>query len=86
MKKFGINPTIPITYRPISLPTNTHYIALYDKITDLGIPIIQTTSQTIKDLTNIPIQTNIETTSHAGIYSIPCKDYNKHCIDETSAI
>ena len=44
---------------------------------------IQTTSQTIKNLTNISKQTNNETTSHAGIYSIPRKDCNKHYIGKT---
>ena len=77
------NPNISITHRPISLPTNTHNITLYDKLNKLGIPIIQTTSQTIKNITNITKRTNNETTSHAGIYSIPCKDCNKHYIGET---
>ena len=39
--------------------------------------------QTIKKLTNISKRTNNETTSHAGIYSIPCKGCNKHYISET---
>ena len=69
-------PTIPITHRPISLPTNTHK-PLYDKLTKLRIPIIQTKSQTIKNLTKIFKQTNNTTTSHEDIYSIPCKDCNK---------
>ena len=34
-------------------------------------------------LTNITKWTNNKTTSHAGIYSIPCKDSNKHYISET---
>ena len=50
---------------PLTYTTN-----LYDKLTKLGIPIIQTTSQTIKNLTNK--RTNNKTTSHAGVYSIPC--------------
>ena len=57
-------------------------MALYDKLTKLGISITQTTSQTIRNLTNIK-RTNKETTSHAAIYSIPCKDCNKHYIGET---
>ena len=36
--------TIPITHKPISLPTNTYNKLLYDKWTKLGILIIQTTS------------------------------------------
>ena len=44
------------------------------------MPVIQTTSRTIKNLTNIRKQTNNNTTSHVGIYSIPCKDCNKHYI------
>ena len=73
------NPIIPITHRPILLPSNTHSITLYDKLTKLGIPIIQT----IKNLTNITKWTINKTTSLAGIYSIPCKDCNKHNIGET---
>ena len=46
-------PTIPITYRLLSLPTNIYKKPFHDKLTKLGIPIIQTTSQTIKNLTNI---------------------------------
>ena len=76
-------PIIPITHRPISLPTNRHKITLYDKLTKFGIPIIQTTSQTIKNLTNITKWTKSETTFHAGIYSIPFKDCNKHYTGET---
>ena len=75
-------PTIPITHRPISLPTNTHNKPLYGKLTKLGIPIIQTTPQTIKNLTSISKCTNNITTSHAGIYSIPCKDCDKYYIGE----
>ena len=41
----------------ISLPNNTHNKPRYDKLIKLGIPIIQTTSQTIKNLTNISKQT-----------------------------
>ena len=47
------------------------------------MPIMQNTTQTIRNLTNISKQTNNETTSHAGIYSILCKDGNKHYIGET---
>ena len=36
-----------------------------------------------KNLTNLTKRTNNETTSHAGIYYIPCKDCNKHYIGET---
>ena len=76
--------TTPLSSSPIdrSLYPQTH-ITLYDKLTKLGIPIIQTTSQTIKNLKIITKRTNNETTSHAGIYSIPCKDCNKHYIVET---
>ena len=42
------NPTISITHI-----TNRHNKALYNKLTQLRIPIIQTTSQTIKNLTSI---------------------------------
>ena len=80
--KRKLTPLFPITYRPISLPTNTHNITLYDKLTKLGIPILQTTSQTIKNPTNIIKRTHNETPSHAGIYSIACKDCNKHYISE----
>ena len=73
------NTTIPIIHRPISLPTNTHNIALYDKLTKLGILTIQTTSQTIKNHINISKWTNNETTSHAGvIYS-----HNKYAYTHT---
>ena len=34
------NPTIPITHRPIFLLTNTNNKPLYDKLTKLGIPIL----------------------------------------------
>ena len=77
------NPSIPITHRPISLPTNTPNITLYYKLTKLGILIIQTISQTIKNLINITKWTSNEMTFHTGIYSIPCKDCNKHYISET---
>ena len=77
------NPTILITHRLVSLPTNTHHITLNEKLSKLGIPIIQTISQTIKSLTNISKRSNNETTSHAGIYSIPSKNCNKHYIGET---
>ena len=50
-----------------SLPTKTHNITLCNKLTKLGIPIIQTTAQTIKNLTNIRKRTSNETTSHADI-------------------
>ena len=33
-------PTIPITYRPTSLPINTYKKPIYDKFTKLGMPII----------------------------------------------
>ena len=70
------NSTIPITHRP-----QTHInITLYDKLTKLGIPIIQNTLQTI---TNITKQANNETTSHVGIYSILCKDSNKNYFGKT---
>ena len=75
-------PTIPITYRSISLPTNAHK-NLYDKSNKLGIPIVQTALKTIKNLTNISKRTSNTTTSHAGIYLIPGKDSNKHYISET---
>ena len=77
------NPTIPITHRSVSLPINTHNVTLYYKLTLLGIPITQTTSQTIKNLTEITKLTNNETTSHASIFFIPCKDCNKHYIGES---
>ena len=77
------NNTIPINHRPISLPISTHNKPIYDKLTKLGILIIQTTSQTIKNLTNIPNQTNNATTSHTGIYSIPSKDCYDHDISKT---
>ena len=79
-------PTIPITHRPISLPTNIHNEPFYDKLTKLGIPILQTTSQTIKNLANISKCTNSITTFHSGIYSITCNDYNKYYIGETNVI
>ena len=44
---------------------------------------METISQTFKYLTNITIWTKKETTSHAGIYSIPCKDCSKYHIGET---
>ena len=47
------NLTFPITHRPISLPMNTHNIALYNKLIKLVKPIIKTISQTIKNLTNL---------------------------------
>ena len=56
---------------------------VYIYIYSLRISIIQTISQTIKDLTNITKRTNRETTSHADIYSITCKDCNKHYIGKT---
>ena len=77
------NPTIPMTHRPISRPTKTYHIALYDKLTKLGIPIIKSSTQTIKILPNISKRTNNETTSHAGIYYISYKDCNRHYISET---
>ena len=75
--------TAPITHRPTSLSTNTYNKPPFDKLNKLEITVLQTTSQTIKNLTNISKQTNNPTTSHAGIYSIPCKDCNKHYICET---
>ena len=72
-------PTIPITHRPISQPNNTHNKPLNHKLTKLGIPVIQT----IKNLTNILKRNNNATTGHTGIYSIPCKDCNKHDIGKT---
>ena len=71
-----------ITHRPIYLPINTHK-SLNDKLTKLGIPIIQTAPQTIKHLTNISKRINSVTTSDTGIYSISCKDCDKHYIVET---
>ena len=47
---------------------------------------MQTLSKKIKNLRNISKRTNNETTSHAGIYSISCKDCNKHFIGETQPI
>ena len=41
-------------------------------------PTIQTTSRTIKDLSNISKCTNNATTCHEVIYSIPWKDCDKH--------
>ena len=49
----------------------------------MNLTIIQTTSKTIKNLTNIIKQTNNETKSHVGIYTITCKDCNKLYISET---
>ena len=76
-------PSILITHRPIFQPTNAHNKPLYHKLTKLGIPIIQTTLQTIKSPTNISKLTNNTATSHASIYSIPYKDSDKHYIGET---
>ena len=45
--------------------------------------MVQTTSQTSNNLTNISKRTNNITTSHADIYSIPCNDWDKYYIDET---
>ena len=61
---------ILMTHRHISFPTNTHNKPLYDKLTKLGIPIIQTTTQTIKNLTKMLKRINNLSTSHADIYSI----------------
>ena len=68
------NPTIPIIYRPNSLTNNAYNIALYDKLTKLGISIIQTTLQSIKNFTSIssepitkPLFTRAYTLSHAKI-------------------
>ena len=44
---------------------------------------MQTTSQTIKNFTNILKRTNNITTSYTGIYSIPCKDCDKYYIGGT---
>ena len=76
-------PTIILLPTDLSLYPLTHNKSLYDKLTKLGIPIIQTTSKTIRNHTNISKCTNNITTSHAGIYSIPCKDCDKHYIGET---
>ena len=62
---------------------NTDNKPLYDNLSKLGIPIIQTRSQTIKNLTNFSKRFNNATTSHAGIYFIQCKNCNKHYIGET---
>ena len=64
---------------PIDRSLYAHNITLYNKLTKLGIPIIQTTPQTIKNLTNITKRTNNGTTSHAG-YIL---HLNKHYIGET---
>ena len=56
---------------------------LYDKLSELGIPIIQTTSKTIKNLTKISKHTNNATISHADIYSILYKDCDKYYISKT---
>ena len=76
-------PIIPFTYSSTSQPLNIYNKLFYDKLTKLGIPIKQTTSQTIKNFTNISKSINNITTSHAGIYSIPCNDYDKYYIGET---
>ena len=49
-RKFNkITPTIPITHRPISLPINIHNKLFFnDRLTKLGILIIQTTSLILK--------------------------------------
>ena len=39
--------------------------------------------QIIKNLTNVSKRTNDITTFYAGIYSIPCKDYDKYYIGKT---
>ena len=70
-------PTILITHIPITIPPNKHNNLLDHKLTKLGIPIILTTSHQLLKRTNNAI------ISHAGIYSIPCKDCDKHYIDET---
>ena len=44
---------------------------------------MKTTSQTIKNFTNISKRTNNLTTFHAGMYSILCNDCDKYYIDET---
>ena len=75
-------PTIPITHRTISLPTNIHNKPLYDKLTKLRIPIIQTTSQTITNFTYVFKYTNNITTFHASIYSILCNDCDKYYTGE----
>ena len=59
---------ISITHWPNSLPTNTHNKPLYDKL---------------KNLTKSSKRSNYATNSHAGIYSIPWKDCDKHHIGET---
>ena len=81
--KFEKNtPTIPIIHRPVSLPTNIHNKPFNDIFTKLGILIIKTISQTIKNPTNISKRTNDIITSHVGIYSIPC-NCDKYYIGET---
>ena len=45
--------------------------------------IRNTTSQTIKNLTNILKHNNNITTFHTGIYYLPCKDCDKHYISKT---
>ena len=66
----------------LSLYSLTHKL-LYYKLNKLGLLIIRTTSQTIKNLTSISKHTNNVTTSQAGIYSIPCKNSDKHYIGQT---
>ena len=78
------------------LHTHTHlyiYIYIYISVemidfneSDSMMEIIQTTWQIFKNLTNITKRTSNETTSPAGIYSIPCKDCNKHYIVKPYAI
>ena len=74
--------TIPISHRRISLPTNTHNKPLCDKLTNIGIPIFETTSQTIKNVTNISKRSKNITISHAGIYFFAWKYYDRHYIDK----
>ena len=55
----------------------------YNKLTKLGITIIQTTSQIIKDFTTICKWTSNIITSHTSIYFIPCNDCDKYYIGKT---
>ena len=67
-------PSISISHR------RTYTTNLFDELIKLGILIIQTTSQTIKNFTNILKRTNNITTFHIGIYAIPCNDCDKYYI------
>ena len=77
MVDFGESDMIKISGKVDKLNT---YNVISEKISffiDSTLSIIQTTSQTIKNLTYILKRTNKATTSQADIYSTPCKNRNK---------